>query len=93
MALRQLSFNDSSSMDIVQSSLGLVGGSTVLLFALGVLIIVVLTTRTILHVHYDPREPPIIPQSIPYIGHLIGIFRHGAAYFATVKFAHRSSIS
>ena len=30
---------------------------------------------------YDPREPPVIPQSVPYIGHIIGLIRHGSGYF------------
>lgn len=32
-----------------------------------------------------PREtshtPPIIPQTIPFVGHLVGLFKHGFEYF------------
>ncbi|KAF2202619.1 cytochrome P450 [Delitschia confertaspora ATCC 74209] len=28
----------------------------------------------------DPREPPIVQPEIPFIGHIIGLLRHGAAY-------------
>jgi len=34
---------------------------------------------------YDPKEPPLIPQRIPYIGHLIGIIRHGPKYYSRVR--------
>ncbi|KAJ5358371.1 cytochrome P450 [Penicillium cataractarum] len=29
---------------------------------------------------HDPREPPVISSGIPFIGHLIGIARHGIEY-------------
>lgn len=29
---------------------------------------------------YDPQEPPVIPQTIPYIGHIIGLLRYGHGY-------------
>src|ERR1700761_7461589 len=29
----------------------------------------------------DPREPPLIPSAIPYIGHLLGMLRQGGRYF------------
>ncbi|KAF2455620.1 cytochrome P450 [Lineolata rhizophorae] len=32
----------------------------------------------------DPREPPIVPSRIPWIGHIIGIIRHGARYYKMV---------
>ncbi|MCJ1247982.1 hypothetical protein MMC30_005197 [Trapelia coarctata] len=34
---------------------------------------------------YDPKEPPLVPQKIPYIGHLIGIVRHGPTYYSRVS--------
>jgi hypothetical protein len=34
---------------------------------------------------HDPREPPLIRHTVPYIGHIIGIFRHGLEYFDYVK--------
>jgi hypothetical protein len=52
-----------------------------------VLIFVVLFIRQrVIHVNYDSREPPVIPHCIPYIGHVIGIFRYGAKYFEIAKF-------
>jgi hypothetical protein len=28
----------------------------------------------------DPREPPVVKPSIPWVGHIIGIIRHQADY-------------
>jgi len=33
----------------------------------------------------DPREPPIIKPSIPFIGHIIGIYRHKMEYFEMLR--------
>ncbi len=27
------------------------------------------------------NEPPLVPQRIPYIGHVLGLFIHGMKYF------------
>ena len=29
----------------------------------------------------DPREPPTVRSTIPFIGHLVGIIRHGSSYW------------
>jgi hypothetical protein len=29
----------------------------------------------------DPREPPMLPARIPYIGHILGLIIHQAEYF------------
>lgn len=29
----------------------------------------------------DVREPPVVPSSVPFVGHVFGIFRYGASYF------------
>ena len=33
---------------------------------------------------YDPREPPVIPQKIPYLGHLISFIYNGHEYLERV---------
>jgi hypothetical protein len=38
------------------------------------------------HMKYDPREPPIIHHRVPYVGHVIDIFRYGAKYFETLQY-------
>ena len=34
---------------------------------------------------HDSREPPLIPQSIPYVGHLLGLIQIGSRYYAKVR--------
>lgn len=34
---------------------------------------------------YDPKEPPVLPQRLPYLGHLIGLWRHGLSYYRTLR--------
>ena len=34
----------------------------------------------------DPKEPPSIPQPIPYIGHLLGIILYGTQYYDQVRY-------
>lgn len=46
-----------------------------------VLLVSYLCARHYVQIKYDPREPPIVPHPIPYVGHIIDIFRHGARYF------------
>lgn len=36
---------------------------------------------------HDPREPPYVYTSIPFIGHIIGMIQYGAQYFEIVKYA------
>ena len=33
----------------------------------------------------DQLEPPVIPQKIPFLGHLLGLIRHGLRYFDHVR--------
>lgn len=81
-------------MDILNSTLDdAIGRSKILLFMLGALSIVFVVAKWLLHVDYDPREPPIIPHPIPYVGHIIGMFRHGAAYFDKIKCVSASSFT
>lgn len=37
-----------------------------------------------LQVKIDPREPPILKPTIPFVGHIIGILRYQMAYFDTL---------
>ncbi|KAL8709343.1 MAG: hypothetical protein Q9220_005936 [cf. Caloplaca sp. 1 TL-2023] len=34
---------------------------------------------------YDPREPPVIHQKIPHIGHIIGLLQYGLRYFEVLS--------
>lgn len=35
----------------------------------------------------DPREPPVVPASLPYIGHVIGIMRNNFDYYVQLRYA------
>ncbi|OCL13372.1 cytochrome P450 [Glonium stellatum] len=51
----------------------------IIVYALGCL---VFNFERLLQARADPREPPLIPhRGIPFIGHIIGMFWHGAKYF------------
>lgn len=34
---------------------------------------------------HDPREPPLAPQSIPVIGHMIGLWQHKFNYYVKLR--------
>jgi cytochrome P450 len=56
-----------------------------------IFIALVLLAKRLFSVKYDPREPPIITHPIPLVGHVIGMFRHGASYFDFIKYNLSSS--
>ncbi len=33
----------------------------------------------------DPREPPLLPTTIPYVGHAIGLMRHKYNYYVQLR--------
>lgn len=35
---------------------------------------------------HDPREPPLAPQSIPILGHLIGLSRSKFNYYVDLRY-------
>ena len=35
---------------------------------------------------HHPKEPPVVPSSIPYIGHILGLLRHGSKYYQTTRY-------
>jgi hypothetical protein len=53
--------------------------------AIAITLVILAIVRKFFHTTYDPREPPVIPHWLPYIGHVIGMFRHGAKYFTIIK--------
>ena len=34
----------------------------------------------------DSREPPVLRSSIPYIGHILGLLRHGTRYYEQTRY-------
>jgi hypothetical protein len=53
----------------------------------GLLIVslIVYFSNHLLKPKYDPKEPPVIPQKLPYIGHLIGFLRGGFTYYTKLR--------
>ncbi|KAK7044700.1 cytochrome P450 [Favolaschia claudopus] len=39
----------------------------------------------------DPREPPVVPSTIPYIGHLLGMALYGGRYLKEIGIRHRET--
>ncbi|KAI4203833.1 MAG: hypothetical protein LQ346_001710 [Caloplaca aetnensis] len=37
---------------------------------------------------YDPKEPPVIHQQIPFLGHIIGLLQYGLRYFELLSTQH-----
>lgn len=40
-----------------------------------------------------PNEPPVLSHPIPYVGHIIGLLRHGLAYFEATRYPSLSKSS
>lgn len=62
-----------------------VSNSSLLLLLIAVTTIVVIAARKMLS--HDPREPPLAPQSIPLIGHIIGLSRSKFNYYVELRYA------
>lgn len=54
--------------------------TTLVALIVGVMIAIPYLITRIMFAH-DPREPPLAPQSIPFIGHLIGMSRRSFRYY------------
>ncbi|KAK4465128.1 cytochrome P450 [Cladorrhinum samala] len=47
---------------------------------IGIALVLLVLINTLLTPRVDPREPPLLKPSIPFIGHIINLFRHQAAF-------------
>jgi hypothetical protein len=72
-------------MDLLDSTLELLAQHKVLFSTSFIFTILFIAGSRLISVKYDPREPPLISHPIPFIGHVIGMFRHGAKYFDFIK--------
>ena len=66
--------------------------------ALSTLIILALVVVAYTSIHYflgvefDEREPPVLNSTIPYIGHILGLIRHGQYYLERLGHSKRLPI-
>lgn len=51
---------------------------------IGAIAATIVVLHYVLRIAKVPREPPFVPQKIPYVGHLIGILRHGTKYYDSI---------
>ena len=51
------------------------------LLTAGILLVALVLSQVVFSRSRDPREPPMLPAKIPYIGHLLGLIIHQAEYF------------
>ena len=59
--------------------------TALLLFPFGIIVTLLLVERA-LRPHHARNEPPIVASRIPFIGHLLGLFKHGTRYFSTTRY-------
>lgn len=57
-----------------------------LLQVIGIAVLVSHLLGRFLMLPHDPKEPPLIPSRIPFIGHVIGLLRHGSGYYSETAF-------
>ncbi|KAI0179482.1 hypothetical protein GGR52DRAFT_570367 [Hypoxylon sp. FL1284] len=55
----------------------------VLAILIGVITLTYFATRKMFG--HDPREPPLAPQSIPFIGHMVGLSRSSFNYYVDLS--------
>ncbi|KAI1633567.1 cytochrome P450 [Biscogniauxia mediterranea] len=56
---------------------------TIIVIFIGIVTLTYFTTRNMFG--YDPREPPAAPQSIPIIGHMVGLSRSKFNYYVDLS--------
>lgn len=56
-----------------------------LLIVVGVFGLLYSLLRYFTDVKKDSKEPPFIPQIIPYVGHLLGVLRYGPKYYDRIR--------
>ncbi|KAJ0117817.1 hypothetical protein J7T55_002017 [Diaporthe amygdali] len=63
---------------------------TLLLLLIGVVTVAIFAARKMFG--HDPREPPLAPQSIPMVGHMIGLSRSSFNYHVDLSQQTKSPI-
>lgn len=57
----------------------------ILLLLISIVAFLLLSDQFIAPKHH-PQEPPLVPQRIPYVGHVAGLFLHGMKYFEFTRY-------
>ena len=63
---------------------GKIDGTTLVLLAMATGLYFVL--EYFMGIKLDPKEPPLISSTIPYVGHIIGLIRTGTRYYAKLRY-------
>lgn len=54
------------------------------------LVFITIVTWYVLDYLYAPKllvnEPPLVPQSFPYVGHILGLLRYGTRYYEIMRY-------
>ena len=58
---------------------------TALAIAIGIILSTLLLQRK-LSISPEPGEPPFVPATVPWMGHVVGLFRHGKRYFKMIEY-------
>ncbi|KAK4157557.1 cytochrome P450 [Chaetomidium leptoderma] len=66
--------------------------TSLLLPIVGVVAAVFYLLSCFLTLPHDPKEPPLIRPQIPFIGHIIGLLRHGTKYYSNMAEACKQPI-
>lgn len=62
------------------------GGSVGIIAIIATILAVIVTAfNHFLGPAHDPKEPPVIPQKVPYVGHIIGLLQFGLRYFEILR--------
>lgn len=56
-----------------------------MLLLLAAILAVVFVLDRLLTPQRFSNEPPVVSQSIPYIGHILGLLRHGSKYYQITR--------
>ncbi|KEF57613.1 uncharacterized protein A1O9_05531 [Exophiala aquamarina CBS 119918] len=66
------------------------GASSLSLLTLAIALSLWVLAKAVSPKQYDLREPPVVPSSAPFVGHVFGILRYGAGYFRYLgsRFSH-----
>jgi hypothetical protein len=62
-------------------------------FVLAMLIFISIMSRRYGQRPCHPQEPVYLQPKIPLIGHVIGLMRHGGAYYAKLRYVDHLSLS